>query len=465
MIEDYLLPLVAAAAGAGLCALVLRARMVVLEARHVSEATQHGETREALARAQDRLEQLSSAHDAAVQARVVLETEAKRLPELSARLDALIAERERLLQRNAEIETLLHAEREAAREKLAILSEAREQLALQFRRIAQEIFDEKSRVLREESQNGLGLLLEPLKERLKGFQEKVEQAYVTDTRDRSAMAEQVRQLMELNRTLSQEARNLTRALKGEQKTQGIWGELVLERILESSGLRRDHEYQVQPSFGHEAGTSRPDVIIQLPGERQLVVDAKVSLMAFERHVRAENEAERHAELRRHLDSVRAHMRGLADKNYQNLPGLTTLDCVLLFIPIEPAFMLAVTHDRELFDDAWRRNVLLVSPSTLLFVVRTVAQLWRQEQQNRNTQEIARRGAELYDKFCGFVADMEKLGERLDQARDAFEAARGKLTTGRGNLVRQAELLRELGVKPTKALPKGALERAREDEPS
>lgn len=301
-------------------------------------------------------------------------------------------------------------------------------------------------------------MLEPLKLRLAEFQRKVEEAYVNEGKDRTALAEQVRQLMALNQTLSREARQLTEALKGSSKTQGTWGELVLERVLEASGLRRGEEYEVQVS--HTDGEGRrlqPDVVIRLPEGRHLVIDAKVSLNAYEDYVTAEDEERRQAALRRHLDSVRAHMKGLSQRRYEVLYGVGSLDFVLLFVPIEPAFMLAVTHDRDLFMDAWQRNVLLVSPSTLLFVVRTVAHLWRQEQQNQNAQEIARRGAELYDKFAGFVADLQALGQRLEQARSEYDKAMGKLTTGRGNLLRRAESLRELGVKPGKNLPLGLLD--------
>lgn len=368
----------------------------------------------------------------------------------------------RLTAELAELNTRLDAERRQADEKLALLMAARESLSDQFKSLANDILEEKAKRFTEQNQTNLGQILDPLRQKLHEFQGKVEQVYVQEGKDRSALAEQVRQLMELNQSLSQDAKNLTRALKGSSKTQGNWGELILERVLEASGLRKGEEYDVQESHTRDDGSrAQPDVVIHLPEDRHLVVDAKVSLTAYEDYVTAEDEGERSAAAKRHLDSVRAHIKGLSERNYQDLYGLKSLDFVLMFVPVEPAFMLAVTHDRELFMDAWQKNVLLVSPSTLLFVVRTVAHLWRQEAQNRNAQDIARRGAELYDKLVGFVEDLESVGSRLEQAQKAYHTAHNKLASGRGNVIRQAEMLKQLGVKPTKALP-GALVEAAEE---
>lgn len=395
------------------------------------------------------------AHRAGLEERLA---EAKqRLAEVQVRWQQTQEENRSLAERQAALAQELETERRAAAEKLRLLEDARQQLTEQFKNLANDILEEKSRRFTEQNQNELGALLEPLKLRLTEFQRKVEEAYVTEGKDRTALAEQVRQLMALNQTLSREARQLTEALKGSSKTQGTWGELVLERVLEASGLRRGEEYEVQ--VAHTDGEGRrlqPDVVIRLPEGRHLVIDAKVSLNAYEAYVAAENDGERQGALKRHLDSVRTHMKGLSQKRYEQLYGVSSLDFVLLFVPIEPAFMLAVTHDKELFMDAWQRNVLLVSPSTLLFVVRTVAHLWRQEQQNRNAQEIAKRGAELYDKLAGFVTDLQALGQRLEQARSEYDKAMAKLVAGRGNLLHRAESLKALGVKPGKNLPLGLL---------
>ena len=269
--------------------------------------------------------------------------------------------------------------------------------------------------------------------------------------------------MALNSQLSKDAHNLTSALKGQSKAQGNWGEMILERVLEASGLRKDHEYDVQESHARTDGTrAQPDVVVHLPEDRHLIVDAKVSLTAYEEQANAESDHQRDAALKRHLSSIRTHIKGLSEKNYQQLYGLQSLDFVLMFIPVEPAFMLAISHDSDLWQDAWKKNVLLVSPSTLLFVLRTVAHLWRQEGQNRNAQEIASRGAELYDKLVGFVGDLDDLGKHLNKAQNAYTDAYGKIKSGRGNLIGQAHKLVSLGVKPTKQLPQNIIDSALEE---
>ena len=353
----------------------------------------------------------------------------------------------------AALEATLKAERNATEEKLALLDDARDRFTHTFRALANDVLEEKSRRFTEQNEAHLGQLLNPLKERLKDFQDKVDAVYVQEGKDRSALAQQVTSLLAMNHKLADEARELTQALKGSNRQQGNWGELVLERILEAAGLRAGHEYVVQQSVTREdASRARPDVILYLPGKRTLVVDAKVSLLDYNTYCAAQDDLLRKAAAARHTASVREHIRGLAARNYHRLPGLETLDFVILFIPIEPAFLLALEQDSALWIDAWEKNILLVSPSTLLFVVRTVAHLWTKEEQARNVQEIAARGAELYDKFAGFVEDLSKVGTRMDQARSAYDAAFDKLTRGRGNLVRQAEMLRALGVHPSKDLP-------------
>lgn len=403
--------------------------------------------------------------------KAALEAEVLRLPELEARrmeiqarLEAKSQELNASAVEVAQLKNSLEGERIVSEEKLALLMDAKLALTDQFKALANDILEEKSKRFTEQNQTNLGALLDPLKLRINEFQSKIEDNYIKEGKDRSALGEQVRQLMTLNQTLSEDAQNLTRALKGSSKTQGIYGEVILERVLEASGLRKGHEYVVQESHTRDDGTRAIlDVIIHLPQGRHLVVDSKLSLTAYEEFAVTENEGERAAAGKRHLESVKGHIKGLSEKNYQALYSLKSLDFVLLFVPIEPAFMLAVTSNRDLFMDAYQRNVLLVSPSTLLFVVRTVAHLWRQEQQSRNAQEIARRGAELYDKFVGFVADMDSLGNRLKQAQSDFDDAYGKLTSGRGNLVSQAQKLRQLGVKPKNSLKPSLVEGAYESE--
>ena len=405
-----------------------------------------GESQVEIARLNERL--IASQEDV-----IRLTQEKENLAELR---DQLTAEQQRLSNQVAELTAILNAERKQAEGNLTILNNAKDQ----FKVLANEILDDKSKRFTELNQTNLDNLLKPLGAKITEFQGKVQEVYVQEGKDRSALAEQVKQLMTLNNQLSKDAHNLTSALKGQAKVQGNWGEQILERVLEASGLRKGHEYDVQASHTREDGSrAQPDVVVHLPEDRHLIVDAKVSLKAYEEHANAETDHQRDAAMKRHLDSVRGHINELSGKNYQQLHGLKSPDFVLMFIPIEPAFMLAIAHDSDLWLDAWKKNVMLVSPSTLLFVLRTVAHLWRQEQQNRNAQEIANRGAELYDKLVGFVKDLDSLGAKLKQAQDTYQDAYGKFTRGRGNVIRQAEMLKELGVKPAKQLPQELIDSA------
>ncbi|THU01943.1 DNA recombination protein RmuC [Lampropedia puyangensis] len=353
-----------------------------------------------------------------------------------------------------------------AKERLAFLEQAQHSLTHQFQAMAQTIMEEKSQRFMEQNQQGIGQLLEPLRHRLQDFQGRVEQFYDAEGKQRAALSQQVHDLMGLNKRLSDEAHNLTKALKGSSKTQGNWGEALLERILEQAGLRQGQDYDKQVSHTWDDGRrAQPDVVIHLPGQRHLVVDAKVSLTAYERWSTLEQEAppanaandapyanQRRAALRQHIESVRTHIKQLSERSYQHIHGLQALDFVILFVPIEPALMLAIHEDERLNQDAWQRNVLLASPSTLLFVLRTVAHLWRQEAQTRNAQEIARKGAQLYDRLVAFVAELEKLGTQLNAAQQSYTQAMHRLAIQKGNVIREAEQLRDLGVQPSKSLP-------------
>jgi DNA recombination protein RmuC len=375
---------------------------------------------------------------------------------IAARDAALMESREQAVSL-AELRTSIAAERAQATEKLALLNEAREQLGVQFQNLANQILEEKSQRFTQQNQTNLGTLLQPLQERIKEFQQQVAATYDKDSKERQGLKQEIERLAALNNRISEDAVNLTQALKGSNKSQGIWGEIILENVLESSGLRKGQEYVVQGTYSSESGQQqRPDVVINLPEERHMVVDSKMSLLAYERYCSVETEAERQAALKEHLASVRTHVKGLSEKCYQSLHGLKSLDFVLMFVPVEPAFMLAVTQDRALFSDAFGRNVLLVSPSTLLATLRTIANIWRQEYQNCNAQAIADQCAKLYDKFVGFVDDLEEVGQRLVQTQKAYDAAHGKLISGRGNLIGQVEKVKKLGVKPTKALPASLL---------
>ena len=352
-------------------------------------------------------------------------------------------------------------ERHAATER--VLEQMRVSLPETFKSLANEVLEEKSKRFTEQNQTSLDQVLEPLKTRLEDFQARIEAARMEQVRGGEKLSAHIDKLFESNIKIGDQANNLAVALRGSSKSQGAWGELILERTLQAAGLRPGHEYDAQQGYAAENGTrAQPDIVIHLPGDRHLVIDSKVSLVHHGAYNTAESESARTLAADSHCGSVRTHIRGLADKNYQTLYGLNSIDFVIMFLPFESAFMLAVSRDEKLWEQAWQRNVLLVSPSTLLFVLRTVASLWRQEQQKRNVEEIARRGAELYNKLAGFVADFTKMGERLDQAKSSYEDALSKLHTGSGNVIRQAEMLRTLGVKPTKQIPLGLIELAQQE---
>ena len=360
-------------------------------------------------------------------------------------------------QARVKAETELEAERRLSADKLATLSQsaqdAKATLSDQFKNLANEILEEKSRRFAEQNQQSLDILLKPLQDKLTDFRKQVDETYQSEARERFALKQEVEKLAGLNIRMTDETRALTNALKGESKTQGDWGELVLETILENSGLRKGEEYLVQDTHTISDGSRlQPDVVIRLPESKHLVIDSKVSITAYTRYMQADDEPTKTAELNSHVQSIRQHIQGLSSKNYQDLYGVGSIDFVLMFIPIEPAFLSAMRHAPEIYQDALKKNIVIVCPSTLLATVRTVAHLWRQEYQNKNAQEIARQCAMLYDKFVGFVEDLDKVGLRLEQAQSSYTDAVGKLKTGRGNLIRTAENVKKLGVKPNKSLP-------------
>lgn len=342
----------------------------------------------------------------------------------------------------------LESEREQTKEKMDILLAAKEELANQFKVVANNIFEEKSRQFAERSKENISIVLSPLKDKLQEFQVKVENIHAQDGRDRATLVEQVKNLSDLNKALSKDAQELTTALKGSNKVQGKWGELILERALESAGLRKDAEYSVQESYSREDNTrARPDVVINLPGDRKIIVDAKVSLTAYENFVSGGSDVY----LREHLNSVRKHVNDLSDREYNKSNSSQNLDFTVMFVAVEPAFILAIANDQGLLDAAWQKNILLASPSTILFVLRTVACLWRQEAQTRNIQEVVKCGADLYDKFVGFVDEFQSVGKKLDQAKQEYENAFNKLSRGNGNIVKRVGSLRDMGVSPSKSL--------------
>ncbi|HVW95712.1 MAG TPA: DNA recombination protein RmuC [Mucilaginibacter sp.] len=369
--------------------------------------------------------------------------------------DELIYERSQLSAANQSLESArayYRSQQEKIQEQKVEIDQIRKDFQLEFQNIANKLLDEKSQKFIETNRTNLDLLLNPLKENIKAFEEKVEKVYNMEAAERNTLKGVITQLMDLNKMISNEAQNLTKALKGDNKKQGNWGEVILEKILERSGLVKDREYRLQASItGADGIRLQPDAIIDLPDEKHLVVDSKVSLVAYERLVNCETDEERKLFSKAHIESIRGHVNNLSSKNYHDLYQINSPDFVLLFIPIESSFSIAVQIDAELFSDAWEKKVVIVSPSTLLATLRTIASIWKQERQNRNVLEIARLSGVMYDKFAGFVNDMESIGKNIRQSQHAYDSALNKLSEGTGNLIKTAEKIKSLGARANKQI--------------
>ena len=323
----------------------------------------------------------------------------------------------------------------------------------EFEALSQKLLNERSKELTSQHSDSLTQLLKPLTTELDAFKKRVNEVYENETRDRVSLRQEILSLKALNQKMSEDAINLTRALKGENKTAGNWGELVLDQVLSASGLREGYEYSRQQSFTADEGSRlQPDVVISLPDEKCLIVDAKLSLKDYERATSAVDDAERLGALKAHTNSLKAHVRGLSGKNYSGLPGITTVDFVIMFVPVEPAFSAAFETQPQLFTDALAQGVVIASPSTLLALLRTVEHVWRIEHQNRNTRQIADLGGKLYDQFVLFAESFQDVGDKIRRSQEAFDKAGQRLSLGRGNLVRRAEQLKALGVSSTKKMP-------------
>lgn len=368
----------------------------------------------------------------------------------------------KLTARLKDAEATLRSERLAAAEKLQLQQEAEQRLSQQFENLANRIFEQNSGNFRELNQNSLDLLLTPLKEQLEGFRRQVGETHAQETAQRHSLKFELERLAELNARMTEEAAALTRALKGDSKQQGNWGEVVLARILSECGLREGHEYHTQVNIEVEKGKRyQPDVIVHLPQEKDIIIDAKVSLTAYERWYNADDELEKSVALKEHVASVRNHIRELGRKDYQQLPGVRTLDYVLMFVAVEPAFLTAMETDPSLVRYGLDNNILLVSPTNLMVALRTIENLWRYERQNQNARQIAERAGRLYEKLRLFVEEMQQMGGSLHKAQESYDKAMGRLVNGRGNLIAQVERFRELGVEVTKSLPEPLVERALE----
>lgn len=351
------------------------------------------------------------------------------------------------------------------KEQLTEFENNQQRLTKEFELLANKALQLNNQKMTEQNEQQLKSVLEPLKEKINLFEKRVNDTHLESEKDRSALKEQLRTLSDINKKMSEEALNLTKALKGDNKKQGNWGELILEKVLEKSGLVNGREYVTQQSFQSEDGSRlQPDVVINLPENKHLVIDSKVALVAYERYV-ATDDADNETQvlyLKEHIAAIRQHIKNLSSKNYHQLYQIHSPDFVLLFIPIESAFSLAISHDNELYNDAFDKNVVIVSPATLLATLRTIANVWKQEYQNENAREIAKYGADLYDKFVGFIEDLNKVGAKIEDAQKAYKDAQNKLHEGKGNLVRRAEHMKSLGLKAGKQIPQELLHKAKED---
>jgi DNA recombination protein RmuC len=422
---------------------------------------------DALADAEASAEQIRGQLQNALRETAALQQQTRQIPELSKQLASLQAELHegqhqlsKLNALNAELHARLEEERKSTAEKLHLLQSAEAQLSAQFENLANRILEEKGKQFAASSQASLDIIVKPLREQLGDFKQRIEHVYEHETRDRVSLREEIAQLRKDTQTMNREAVNLTRALKGDKKLQGNWGEMILEKVLEQSGLRKGFEYETQEAYrDSDRNLFKPDVIVRLPEQKDVIIDSKVSLLAYERYCSTDDEHERSQALKQHVDAVRSHIKTLSRKDYSSLQGLRSLDFVLLFMPVEAAFMVAFQADEQLFNDAFEHKIVVVTPTTLLATLKTVENIWRYERQNENARAIADKAGALYDKVRGFVEDLEKLGKQLHTVSETYEGVMKKLTYGNNNLVRQTANFAELGVKVKKVLPKHLLEEA------
>ncbi|MGZ8945401.1 MAG: DNA recombination protein RmuC [Methylococcaceae bacterium] len=362
--------------------------------------------------------------------------------------------------KNTELQIRLDEQLKQSAEKLRLLQDAEARLHVQFENLAGKIFDERSKQFAEHNKTSLDHIVAPLREQLGEFRQRIETVYDNENKDRISLREEIVSLRRDTAQMNQEALNLTRALKGDKKAQGNWGEMILEKVLEKSGLRKGIEYETQGAFrDHDNRLFKPDVIIRLPEDKDVVIDSKVSLLAYECYCSSDDEQERAKALKQHTDAVREHIKSLSGKDYASLKGIRALDFVLLFMPIESAFIAAFQADERLFSDAFEHKIIVVTPTTLLATLRTIENIWRYERQNENARAIADKAGIVYDKIRGFVDDLEKLGKQLTTVNATYDGVMNKLTQGQGNLIRQASSFVDLGVKVKKTLPKSITEQA------
>ncbi|MCG8378918.1 MAG: DNA recombination protein RmuC, partial [Proteobacteria bacterium] len=372
---------------------------------------------------------------------------------------------EKKLAQIAELSTLLEEERRLSEEKLKLLEQAESKMSDAFENLSSKILEEKSKKFIEQNKENIGAVLTPLKEQLGDFRKRIEDVYDKETKDRLSLYHEITNLKSLNEKMSQDAVNLTNALKGESKKRGDWGEVILERVLEASGLKNGREYEVQASYRDDDNNLfRPDVVVHLPNNRDVIIDSKVSLNAYERYYSAEDEASRSSAIKEHIASIKTHINELKDKSYDELIGVNSLDMVLMFVPVEPALILALDNDENLFQEAFSNRIFMVSPSTLTMNLQVIHNMWRYEYQNLNAMKIAKQAGDMYDKLTGFVEALEDVGDKLEKAQLAYDTAHNRLIDGRGNLISKAETIKKLGeLKTNKQLPVELIGKASEQE--
>lgn len=354
----------------------------------------------------------------------------------------------------SKLETRLTEERKSSIEKLQFLDDAKEKLGNEFKVLANQIFEEKGKALNEQSRNSLDAVLKPMQEQFKAFRSRVDEIHTDETKERATLQAHLLQLEKLNKQMSEDALSLTQALKGDSKAQGNWGEMILERILESSGLREGHEFVREDSTTIDVGKrQRPDVIVRMPGDKHIIVDSKVSLTDYERSMAAKDSHERKKHIKAHVQSMKNHIRGLADKHYAHLPGINSPDYVLMFMPIEGAYMMAIEADQSIFETAFEKGVAVVTPSTLYATLKLIEQLWRAEKQSDNVLKLIDRASKLHDKMVSFVESFEDVGMRLEQAKKSYDISLNRMKDGPGNVIRQIDDMGKLAGKTKKTLPK------------
>ena len=437
----------------------------IKNASNAQELSQFADTKERLKSAQEEFyalqknfneleKELSQLRAKLESAEGMYETLSNAHRELQERNESLLEDNSRYRTNNARLLMKLESEERHASSQKEMMSSHKQEIKSEFEALAKKVFEGNSQKFAEFSKENMDSMIKPLQTQISEFKKQVADTYNAESQDRAVLKNEINSLKELNEKISKDAINLTNALKGESKQQGVWGEMVLEHVLEASGLRKGHEFQREVSLKTDDNeTLRPDVVVHLPDNRDLIIDAKTSLVAYERYVNASNDEEKAQYLKAHLESIRSHVKELSKKNYERLKEVNTLDFIFMFMPIEGALAVALEHDNSIYDNAFKNKILLVGPTTLLVAMRAVENVWKFERQNQNAQEIARRAGAMYDKFVGFSEDLMKISKQIDGIQGSFSAARNKLTDGKGNLVKQVQQLKELGAQTSKKIPK------------